>query len=87
MTKERYEKHIERIKEMAKKDGFTDEDLATMFLDGFFGRGKKTSSCRIMQLVTLAYYRGWMRGIKTVWEGQQPIVLKGIGNGSHSLDD
>lgn len=78
MTKDGYENHIKRIKEMALKDGFTEEELESMFLDGFFGRGKKTKSIRIMTLVRLAYYRGWMRGIRTVWEGEQPIILDGM---------
>lgn len=82
MDKERYERHIKRIKEMAIREGFTEEELESMFLDGFFGRGKKTKSIRIMTLVRLAYYRGWMRGIRTVWESEQPIILDEMGDKS-----
>lgn len=37
-------------------------------------RGK---SSRLYRMVRLAYLRGVRRGAYSVWEGQQPIVLRG----------
>jgi hypothetical protein len=73
VTDERYEKHIQRIKDEALRSrwGFTEDDFKTMCLDGI-----KTSSPRIWQLITLAYYRGMMRGVKRVKEGETPITLR-----------
>jgi hypothetical protein len=70
LTDEKYERYIKRIKRYAHK--FTEEEMKSTYLDGF---GKMTNSPRIMRLVTLAYYRGMMRGVGMVKEGETPVVL------------
>jgi hypothetical protein len=76
MTDEKYEKHIQRIKEDAKRYGLTDEDMSSAYLDGMFGRGKLTSSSRIIRIAEIAYHRGMMRGVKFVKEAETQISLR-----------
>jgi hypothetical protein len=73
MTDERYERYIKRIKRDAmERDKFTEEQMESKYLDGF---DKMTTSPRIMRLVTLAYYRGMMRGVDMVKQGEQIVTL------------
>lgn len=73
MDEERYQKHIQRIKDEAKRSNFnfTDDELKPKFLDGI-----KTSSSRIWRMIILAYYRGMMRGVNRVREGETPITFR-----------
>lgn len=73
----RNEKNYNRVKRMALEKGFSEEDLKTHYLDRL---SKKTSSSRIQKFINLAYYLGWLRGIKYVDEGQTPINLEHISN-------
>lgn len=75
MKEERYQRHIKRIKDMAKKQGISEELLSTMFLDGMFGRGKMTTSAKTKRIAEIAYYRGMLRGVRFVKEAETPIVL------------
>lgn len=70
-------KQYERIKEYAKGEGFSDEDLERHYLDKL---NKSTSSKRIKRLIRLAYYLGWMRGIAYVDEMKTPITLNVVPN-------
>lgn len=76
MKEETFHEHIERIKEDAKRQGLTDEELASMFLDGMFGKGKMTNSPKTMKVAQVAYYRGMMRGVRTVKEAEVLYVLR-----------
>ncbi len=58
---ERYEKAYNRIKEDALSDGFTLEELEKPYLDKL---SHQTKSNRIYRMIRLAYYLGWLRGIK-----------------------
>ena len=49
-----------------------EEARARMGLDGVY-TGK---SMRLHRMVRLAYLRGVRRGAYSVWEGQQPVVLR-----------
>ena len=57
----RYEKIYNRIKEDFIRTGFTEEELSHPYLDKL---SKQTKSTRIMRMIRLAYYLGWLRGIR-----------------------
>jgi len=57
----KYERILNRVKEYATKDGYTEEELEYPYLDKL---SHQTKSPKIMRMVKLAYYLGWMRGIK-----------------------
>lgn len=63
----------ERVKEYAKRDGFSDEDLSHHYLDKL---NRQTKSARIKRMIKLAYYLGWLRGIASVDMGKTPITLR-----------
>lgn len=65
-------RQFERVKQDARDDGFNDEELSTLYLDGFT---KLTKSGRILRLIRLAYWRGYLRGIRHVDEGKTPISI------------
>jgi hypothetical protein len=58
---ERYQKMYENIKRDAMKEGYSEEDLEKPYLDKL---SKQTKSVRIMKMIRLAYWLGWLRGIK-----------------------
>lgn len=62
-----------QIKADAKRDGFTDDELEHHYLDKL---SHQTKSHRIMRMIRLAYYLGWLRGIAHVDEGKTPITLR-----------
>lgn len=57
----RYQIMYEDIKQDAVKDGFSLEDLDKHYLDKL---SKQTKSKRIIRMIRLAYWLGWLRGIK-----------------------
>jgi hypothetical protein len=57
----RYQKMYADIKKEALQKGFSEEDLRRHYLDKL---SKQTKSPRIMRMITLAYYLGWLRGIR-----------------------
>jgi hypothetical protein len=66
------ERKYERIKQQAIKDGFTEDDLITPYLDK---EKLRTKSLRIHSMIKLAYTLGHLRGIKQVDEGYTPVTL------------
>lgn len=58
---ERYRELYENIKRDAISDGFSEEDLEKPYLDRL---SKQTKSVWIMTMIRLAYWLGWLRGIK-----------------------
>jgi hypothetical protein len=80
MAKLSKEEFVERatgwmVDGMAKIDQdplLADEARERMTLDGVYS-GK---SERLLRMVRLAYLRGVRRGAYSVWEGQQPVVLR-----------
>jgi uncharacterized protein (UPF0335 family) len=62
----------ERVYEDAKGHGFTDKELESPYLDKL---SHQTKSPRIYRMVQLAYYLGWLRGIKSADDGFTPVVL------------
>lgn len=65
-------RHYDRILEDAKKRKFTDEELASPYLDKL---SHQTKSPRIMRMIELAYYLGKLKGVKEIDEGKTPVVL------------
>lgn len=63
---------IDLIKKYALEDGFTENEIENCTLDGF---DKMTQSKRIKRLIKLAYYKGWIRGVKTSEELHSHINL------------
>ena len=63
----RYEKHYNRVMDEARKRGFSEEDLASPYLDK---PALRTKSPRITRMISLAYYLGRLRGIREL--GQSP---------------
>ena len=57
----RYEEMYGRLKQDALNEGFSEEDLEKCYLDKL---SKQTKSPRIAKMIKLAYYLGWLRGIK-----------------------
>ena len=76
MTEEKYDRYIKRIKRdaMESKFGykFTEEEMNSNYFDGF---DKMTTSVKTMRMITLAYYRGMMRGVDMVKQGEQTVTL------------
>lgn len=70
----RLKMHYNRTLNDAKRrpQNFTDDELATPYLDRL---SKQTKSPRIMRMITLAYYLGKLKGISEIDEGKTPIVL------------
>ena len=68
------DKNLERrynwVKQLAMDKGFTEEELEYPYLDKL---SHKTKSSRILRFISLAYYLGWLRGIKSIDEGKSPI--------------
>lgn len=67
------EKHFNRIKQDAVKDGFIEEELSHIYLDKI---SKQTKSARIMRLIRWAYWLGKLRGIDSVDQGKTPITIR-----------
>lgn len=62
----------EKVLEDAKKRGYLDEELKSPYLDRL---SHQTKSPRIMRMVSLAYYLGWLRGIESADNGLMPVTL------------
>lgn len=71
-NKESIRKHYIRAYNDAKRDGFTDEELESPYLDKL---SHQTRSPRIYRMIKLAYYLGRLRGISEIDEGLTPITL------------
>lgn len=67
------ERAIKMVEEYAIKEGFSEEEIKPCTMDGF---SKMTKSGRILRMCSLAYYRGWKRGIKTEVERRQVVTLR-----------
>ncbi|MDV3426691.1 MAG: hypothetical protein LIR50_05810 [Bacillota bacterium] len=70
---ERNENNYNRVKQMAIDDGFTEEELEKHYLDKL---SHQTKSSRIMRMIRLAYYLGWLRGIYYCDEGHTKITMR-----------
>lgn len=71
---ERLRRKYERVKEDARNDGFTEDELSSHYLDKL---SHQTKSGRIMRMVRLAYTLGWLRGIDNIDQGKTPVTLDG----------
>jgi hypothetical protein len=71
-NQERLKRHYERVEEQAKRDGFTDDEIASPYLDKL---SHQTKSLRIYRMIRLAYYLGKLKGISEVDEGLTPVSL------------
>jgi hypothetical protein len=71
---ERLKWQYDHVKNYAKSSecAFTDEELSTHYLDKL---SHQTKSHRIMRMISLAYYLGWLRGIAYVDEMKTPISM------------
>ncbi|AOQ24614.1 hypothetical protein MTAT_19570 [Moorella thermoacetica] len=58
---ERYREIYEKVQRDAMEAGYTLEDLERPYIDRL---SKQTKSKRILRMVRLAYWLGWLRGIK-----------------------
>lgn len=67
----RFARMYDRVKEYAQKDGVTDDELASPALDRL---SHQTGSPRIIRMIRLAYYLGWLRGIRHYDEMQVRVV-------------
>lgn len=65
----------ERLLDTAKREGFTDDELESPYLDKL---SHQTSSPRIMRMIRLAYTLGQLRGISQVDEGKTPITASSL---------
>lgn len=70
---ERLKKQFYREMQMAIEQGFTEEELSTLYLDKL---SKQTKSPRIIHMIRLAYTLGKLKGIQGVDEGKTPVVLR-----------
>lgn len=71
---ERNKKDYDRVKKMALEEGFTEEELRIPYLNDL---KKTTKSIKIIRKIKLAYYLGWLRGIKYSDERDTKIFLRG----------
>lgn len=71
-NRDRLKREYERIIKNAKKDGFIDEELSSVYLDKI---SKKTKSPRIYKLIRWAYILGQLRAIQDIDEGYTPITI------------
>ena len=62
----------ESVLKEAKRRGYSDEELESPYLDKL---SHQTKSPRIMRMVSLAYYLGWLRGIESADNGLTPVTL------------
>lgn len=62
----------DQIRERAIKDGIPNEEMSTHYLDRL---SHQTKSPRIIRMIRIAYYLGWLRGIAYVDEMQTPVTL------------
>jgi hypothetical protein len=62
----------ESVLEDAKKRGYSDEELESPYLDKL---SHQTKSPRIMRMISLAYYLGWLRGIASADSGLSSVTL------------
>lgn len=71
-NKEQLKRRYERILEEAERRGFNTEELESPFLGKL---SRRTSSARIMSMISLAYYLGQLRAIQDIDEGYTPITF------------
>lgn len=67
------EENYNRVKQMAIEDGFTEEEVERHYLDNL---SHQTKSSRIIRMIRLAYYLGWLRGIYYCDEGYKKITIR-----------
>lgn len=72
-NKPKLERHYARVLEDAKQRGFSDDDLASPYLDKL---DHQTHSKRILRMIELAYCLGKLKGIAEADEGYTPITLR-----------
>ena len=72
-NKESIKRQYDGVKGIAKNYGFTEEELGRPYLDKL---SHQTKSPRIRRMIELAYWLGWLRGIKYVDEGLTPMELQ-----------
>ena len=59
-----------------------DEELAEQAQESYYINGIYTGkSMRIHRMIQLAWARGCRKGASAVWEGKQPVTLRGSGGG------
>jgi hypothetical protein len=75
-NKDELKKQYLRVLESAKSE-FSDEELEHPYLDKL---SHQTKSQRIMRMIDLAYYLGWLRGIANVDEGYTPVKIDDLHN-------
>lgn len=71
-NKQGLKNHYIRIEEDAKRDGFTEDEIASPYLDKL---SHQTGSRRIYRMIKLAYYLGKLKGISEADEGFTPVTL------------
>lgn len=73
-NEQKYREMYERIKQDALREGYSEKELEKPYLDQL---SKQTKSQRIMKMIRLAYWLGWLRGIKYCDEMHTPISVRG----------
>ena len=68
-----FKRQYQRLLDTAKREGFTDDELESPYLDNL---SHQTGSSRIMRMIRLAYTLGQLRGISQADEGKTPVTLE-----------
>lgn len=61
--------------ETAKREGFTDDEVESPYLDKL---SHQTGSPRIIRMIRLAYTLGQLRSISQIDEGKTPITASSL---------
>lgn len=72
---ERNERTYRHVEKLAIDKGFTREEIEEPYLSKL---SHQTKSKRILRMISLAYYLGWLRGIRCVDNGYTEVTISTI---------